>query len=66
MRNKQYQENEKRKIQEIQTNFLQRMMRTKTGKVVEGFMKWKEMPERKNTEAYKKASRFKDGLSKFV
>ncbi len=41
-------------------------MKTKTGKVVEAFIKWKQMPERKNTEAYKRANKFKDGLSKFV
>jgi hypothetical protein len=42
------------------------MMRTKTGQVVEAFVKWREMPERKNTEAYKRASKFKDGLSNFI
>lgn len=41
MRNQQNEENSKKKIISIQENFLKKMMRTKTGKVVEAFMKWK-------------------------
>lgn len=66
MRIKQNEENEKRRIREIQDNFLRKIMKTKTGKIVEAFVKLKQLPERKNTEGYKRASKFKDGLTRFV
>ena len=41
-------------------------MRTKIGKVVEGFNLWKNLPERKDNAAYIKATKFEKGLSNFV
>ncbi len=44
MRIKQNEENEKRRIREIQENFLRKIMKTKTGKIVEAFVKLKQLP----------------------
>ena len=41
-------------------------MLSKAGLVVIGFKKWQGLPERKDNEAFKKASRFEKGLSSFV
>ena len=41
-------------------------MMSKAGLVVVGFKKWQGLPERKDLEAYRKASRFEKGLSSFV
>jgi hypothetical protein len=55
-----------RRITEIQRNFLKRLLMSKAGLVVIGFKKWQGLPERKDNEAFKKASRFEKGLSSFV
>ena len=47
-----------RKVTEIQRNFLKRLLMSKAGLVVIAFRKIQTLPERKNNEAFAKASRF--------
>jgi len=46
------------RIKAIQTNFMNRLMKSKIGKVVESFKAWRGLPERKDNAAFLKASRF--------
>ena len=55
-----------RKIVDIQRNFLKRLLVSKAGMVVIAFRKIQTLPEKKNMEAYGKASKFERGLSTFV
>jgi hypothetical protein len=54
------------RIKAIQTNFMNRLMKSKIGKVVEAFKTWKGLPERKDNAAFLKASKFEKGLANFV
>ena len=55
-----------RKTVDIQRNFLKRLLVSKAGMVVIAFRKIQTLPEKKNMEAYGKASKFERGLSTFV
>ena len=54
------------RIKAIQTNFMNRLMKSKIGKVVEAFKAWRGLPERKDNAAFLKASKFEKGLADFV
>ncbi len=47
-----------RRITEIQRNFLKRLLLSKAGLVVIAFRKMQSLPQRRNNEAFKKASKF--------
>ncbi len=53
------------KIKEIRTRFLNRLLMTKTGGILEAFKKWKSIPNRKNMEKYNKLTRFERGLNEY-
>ena len=55
-----------RKTVDIQRNFLKRLLVSKAGMVVIAFRKIRSLPERRNMEAYGRASKFERGLSTFV
>ena len=55
-----------RKTVDIQRNFLKRLLVSKAGMVVLAFRKIRSLPERKDMEAYGRASKFERGLSAFV
>jgi hypothetical protein len=58
--------NQEERIKQIQKNFLNRMMMTKVGRVLEAFRKMKDLPERKDNTAFLKASKFEKGLASFA
>jgi alanyl-tRNA synthetase len=47
----------------IETRFFNRLMNTQAGAFVDSFNKWKALPERKDTEAFKKGSKFERSLN---
>jgi hypothetical protein len=55
-----------RRVTEIQRNFLKRLLMSKAGMVVIAFRKMQSLPERRNMEAFKKASKFEKGLANFA
>ena len=55
-----------RKTVDIQRNFLKRLLNSKAGMVVSAFRRIQTLPERKNMEAYGRATKFERGLSSFV
>ena len=55
-----------RKTVDIQRNFLKRLLISKAGMVVLAFRRIQTLPERKNMEAYGRASKFERGLSSFI
>ena len=55
-----------RKTVDIQRNFLKRLLTSKAGMVVLAFRRIQTLPERKNMEAYGRASKFERGLEAFV
>ena len=54
------------RVNEIQRNFLKRLLMSKAGLVVIAFRKIQTLPERKDNAAFLKASRFEKGLSNFA
>jgi hypothetical protein len=54
------------RIQKLQINFLKRLCDSQAGKVIKGFMLWKNMPLPKNKERIGKATKFEFNLSKMV
>ena len=55
-----------RRITEIQRNFLKRLLMSKAGMVIIAFRKMQSLPEKKNNEAFKKATKFEKGLIAFA
>ena len=55
-----------RKTVDIQRNFIKRLLVSKAGMVVLAFRRIQTLPEKKNMEAYGKASKFERGLLTFV
>ena len=55
-----------RRVTEIQRSFLKRLLMSKAGMVVIAFRKMQSLPERRNIEAFKKASKFENGLANFA
>ena len=55
-----------RRVIEIQRNFLKRILMSKAGLVVIALRKMQSLPERRNMEALKKASKFEKGLASFA
>jgi len=53
------------KIREVQRHILNKILSTKTGKILDAFKKWKGIPEKKNMKKYMKATQFERGLSDF-
>ena len=53
------------KIEKVQKKFIQRLLQTKSGKVIEAFNKWKEIPAQNLMEKYKNAQKFYFKLEKF-
>jgi hypothetical protein len=41
-------------------------MGTQAGAFIDSFQRWKSMPERKDTEAFKRASKFEKNLHAFI
>lgn len=54
------------RILKMQHNFFQRLMDTQFGKVIKGFHIWKNLPELKDRELIAKATRFQNGLERFL
>lgn len=46
--------------------FFKRLMLTTAGGFIDSFNKWKNMPERKDTETFKKGSKFEKNLSLLI
>ncbi len=55
-----------RRVTEIQRSFLKRLLMSKAGMVVIALRKMQGLPERRNIEAFKKASKFEKGLANFA
>lgn len=53
------------KIDKIQKKFIQKLLQTKSGKVIEAFSKWKDIPNQNLMEKYKKAQKFYFKLEKY-
>ena len=55
-----------RRVTEIQRSFLKRLLMSKAGMVVIAFRKMQSLPEKRNNEAFKKATKFEKGLANFA
>jgi len=46
------------KITKVQVNFINKLLQTKSGKVMEAYKKWKAIPNQNMMEKYKKGQKF--------
>lgn len=46
------------KVQKVQRRFIEKLLQTKSGKVAEAFMIWKDLPTQNMMEKYKKGQKF--------
>jgi hypothetical protein len=52
-------------IRNIQKRFMNKLLNTKVGRIVDAIGKWKGLPERINKKKYKKYNQFERGLHDF-